>query len=151
MGESAASIWCPAFYSFAGNGCGDGQRRAGIESAIEAMRVGAFDYITKPLELRHVQAVVHRALSHQKLLADKRLYENHLEEMVQQRTAEVERLAYYDSLTDLPNRALFADRTQQALNNATHNHETVGLLLVSLDRFKKSRHIGHETEISCGD
>jgi diguanylate cyclase (GGDEF)-like protein len=118
----------------------------GIESAIEAMRVGAFDYITKPLELRHVQAVVHRALSHQKLLADKRLYENHLEELVQKRTAEVERLAYYDSLTDLPNRVLFADRTQQALNNATHSRETVGLLLVSLDRFKKINDtLGHET------
>ena len=118
----------------------------GIESAIEAMRVGAFDYITKPLELRHVQAVVHRALTHQKLLADKRLYENHLEEMVQTRTAEVERLAYYDSLTDLPNRALFANRTEQALNNARHNRETVGLLLVSLDRFKKINDtLGHAT------
>ncbi|HKO96495.1 MAG TPA: EAL domain-containing protein [Pyrinomonadaceae bacterium] len=118
----------------------------GIESAIEAMRVGAFDYIIKPLELRHVQAVVHRALSHQKLLADKRLYENHLEELVQKRTAEVERLAYYDSLTNLPNRVLFADRTQQALNNATHSRETVGLLLLSLDRFKKINDtLGHET------
>jgi diguanylate cyclase (GGDEF)-like protein len=118
----------------------------GIESAIEAMRAGAFDYITKPLELRYVEAVVHRALSHQKLLADKRLYENHLEEMVQTRTAEVERLAYYDSLTDLPNRALFADWTQQALNNATRSRQTVGLLLVSLDRFKKINDtLGHET------
>jgi DNA-binding NtrC family response regulator len=27
-----------------------------IQTAIEAMRVGAFDYVTKPLDLRHVEA-----------------------------------------------------------------------------------------------
>lgn len=81
-----------------------------IESAIEAMRVGAFDYITKPLDLRHVQAAVRRALAHQKLLHQKRQYDNHLEELVEQRTAEIEHLAFYDRLTDLPNRTLFADR-----------------------------------------
>ena len=50
-----------------------------IEAAIEAMRVGAFDYITKPLDLRHVEAAVDRALKHQGLLEQKRKYENHLE------------------------------------------------------------------------
>ena len=40
-----------------------GQRT--IECAIEAMRAGAFDYITKPFELREVNAVVRRALDHQ--------------------------------------------------------------------------------------
>src|ERR1700682_2317082 len=37
-----------------------------IDSAIEAMRAGAFDYMTKPLDLRHVQAAVRRALAHHK-------------------------------------------------------------------------------------
>ena len=32
-----------------------------IEAAIEAMRGGAFDYITKPLEINHVEAAVARA------------------------------------------------------------------------------------------
>ena len=35
-----------------------------IDFAIEAMRAGAFDYITKPMDLRQVQAGVARALSH---------------------------------------------------------------------------------------
>ena len=115
-----------------------------IESAIEAMRVGAFDYITKPLDLRHVQAAVRRALAHQKLLHQKRQYDNHLEELVEQRTAEIEHLAFYDRLTDLPNRTLFADRCAQALANAQLSQRLVGVMMVSLDRFKKvSDTLGH--------
>jgi diguanylate cyclase (GGDEF)-like protein/PAS domain S-box-containing protein len=60
-----------------------------IESAIEALRVGAFDYITKPFDLRHVEAAVKRALEHQELRRSKRYYENFLEEIVKQRTAEL--------------------------------------------------------------
>src|SRR5882672_9295175 len=56
----------------------------GIETAIEAMHVGAFDYITKPFDLRHVEAAVRRALGQRKLLVEKRLYENNLEELVKQ-------------------------------------------------------------------
>jgi diguanylate cyclase (GGDEF)-like protein len=109
----------------------------GIETAIEAMRVGAFDYITKPLDLRHVEAAVRRALDHHRLLEGKRLYENNLEELVRQRTAEVEHLAYYDTLTDLPNRLLFEDRLAQALTLAQRNRQILGTLFLAIDRFKK--------------
>ena len=115
-----------------------------IESAIDAMHAGAFDYITKPLDLRHVQAAVDRALAQHELLVEKRRYEEHLEELVKERTAEVEHLAYYDRLTDLPNRNLFADRCAQALANAQRKDELVGVLLVALDRFKKvTETLGH--------
>ncbi len=62
-----------------------------IESAIEALRLGAFDYIMKPFDLRQVEAAVRRALEHYELRAAKRRYENHLEELVEQRTAELDR------------------------------------------------------------
>src|SRR3954469_3056812 len=62
-----------------------------IESAIEALRSGAFDYITKPFDLQHVEAAVKRALEHQELRRAKRYYENFLEEMVKQRTAELDK------------------------------------------------------------
>ncbi|MDQ3754457.1 MAG: response regulator, partial [Acidobacteriota bacterium] len=61
-----------------------------IESAIDAMRAGAFDYVTKPFDLRHVEAAVGRALEHRELLIAKRRYENFLEELVAQRTAELD-------------------------------------------------------------
>ncbi|HUQ31672.1 MAG TPA: diguanylate cyclase, partial [Pyrinomonadaceae bacterium] len=60
-----------------------------IESAIDALRAGAFDYITKPFDLRHVEAAVKRALEHHELRASKRYYENFLEEMVKHRTVEL--------------------------------------------------------------
>jgi putative nucleotidyltransferase with HDIG domain len=61
-----------------------------IESAIEALRVGAFDYIMKPFDLRQVEAAVKRALEHYELRSAKRRYENHLAELVEQRTAELD-------------------------------------------------------------
>ena len=62
-----------------------------IESAIEALRLGAFDYLMKPFDLRQVEAAVARALQHYELVAAKQRYENHLEELVTQRTAELDR------------------------------------------------------------
>jgi len=108
-----------------------------IETAIEAMRAGAFDYITKPLDLRHVEAAVERALDHCRLLREKRRYKEQLERLLTQRTAEVDRLAYYDTVTDLPNRTLFEDRLTQAVSIARSADQTLGVLFISVDQFKK--------------
>ena len=62
-----------------------------VESAIKALRLGAFDYLMKPFDLRQVEAVVKRALEHHELVVAKQRYENHLEELVEQRTAELDR------------------------------------------------------------
>src|SRR2546421_2034745 len=60
-----------------------------IEHAIAAMRAGAFDYLTKPFDLTQVEAAVRRALRHRALLVTKRRYEQHLTELVAQRTTEL--------------------------------------------------------------
>jgi putative two-component system response regulator len=62
-----------------------------MESAIEAMRLGAFDYVMKPFDLRQVEAVVKRALTHHELIVSRQRYEIRLEELVEQRTAELDR------------------------------------------------------------
>ncbi len=46
-------------------------------------------------------------------------------------------LAFYDSLTGLPNRALFLDRLTQAIKQAQRNHESFALLFMDLDGFKR--------------
>jgi response regulator RpfG family c-di-GMP phosphodiesterase len=61
-----------------------------VESAIEALRAGAFDYIMKPFDIQHVEAAVSRALEHHSLRVAKRRYESFLEEMVEQRTSELD-------------------------------------------------------------
>lgn len=115
-----------------------------IEFAIKALRVGAFDYITKPLDLRHVEASVERALNHHRLLKEKRRDKEQIEMLLQQRTAQVDRLAYYDTVTQLPNRTLFEDRLTQAVAIAKAADQSLGVLFISLDQFKKvNDSLGH--------
>ncbi len=53
-------------------------------------------------------------------------------------------LAQHDSLTDLPNRLLFADRLKQAMAMADRQQGRVAVLYVDLDRFKRTNDtLGH--------
>lgn len=60
-----------------------------IQSAIEAMRRGAFDYVTKPFNLSDVETAVSRALRHRSLLKANQQYERHLQDLVDVRTNEL--------------------------------------------------------------
>jgi len=108
-----------------------------IDAAIQAMRAGAFDYVTKPFDVRQVEDAMQRALAHQRLLENKKYYEHGLQELVHHRSAEIERLAYFDTLTDLPNRLLFEDRLTQAIKHAQKGSQAVCALLLRIDRFKE--------------
>ncbi len=56
----------------------------------------------------------------------------------------IERLAYYDPLTDLPNRVLLQDRLARVLANAQRNHRVAAILMLDLDRFKNiNESLGH--------
>jgi len=48
----------------------------------------------------------------------------------------LQREAFHDDLTDLPNRNLFRDRLKQSLSRASREHEKLTLLFVDLDDFK---------------
>ena len=49
---------------------------------------------------------------------------------------EISRLAKFDSLTGLPNRAMMRKTLDEALRNAAHRQKGCGLFLIDLDRFK---------------
>lgn len=48
----------------------------------------------------------------------------------------IQHMAYYDPLTDLPNRMLFNDRLGQALAQAKRKNQLAAVLFLDLDRFK---------------
>lgn len=50
---------------------------------------------------------------------------------------EIARLAFYDSLTGLPNRTLFKDRLEQALLKGARRGALTGLLFLDIDNFKQ--------------
>jgi len=67
-----------------------------------------------------------------------------------QQTAErIQHLAHHDSLTGLPNRALFQERLRQALAQASRIGQRLGLMFLDLDKFKDvndtlGHHIGDQ-------
>ena len=92
-----------------------------VESAIGALRLGAFDYLMKPFDLRQVEAVVKRALEHHELIVAKQRYENHLEELVEQRTEELDQAL--DSLEDAYRATLRAlTAALETRDSETHGH-----------------------------
>lgn len=61
---------------------------------------------------------------------------DHMREAIAARQGEILRLAYEDTLTMLPNRAMFNDRLQQAINLAQRTGTPLSVLMLDLDRFK---------------
>jgi diguanylate cyclase (GGDEF)-like protein/PAS domain S-box-containing protein len=50
---------------------------------------------------------------------------------------QIRKLAYYDTLTGLPNRLLFTDQLQKAITCAERRSEQVAIMFVDLDHFKR--------------
>jgi len=72
--------------------------------------------------------------------------EGGLVDITDRKTAEerIQFLAYYDSLTGLPNRTLLQDRLAKALASARRHKDKVAVLFLDLDRFKNiNDSLGH--------
>jgi diguanylate cyclase (GGDEF)-like protein len=96
----------------------------GEEIAVEAMKNGADDYIIKT-HLNRLIPAINRELRD----AQVRYERSKAEERIRH-------LAYYDSLTDLPNRTLFQNRLEMAVANAHRVGGPLSVLIMDLDGFK---------------
>ncbi|MDB5821512.1 MAG: Response regulator receiver protein, partial [Herminiimonas sp.] len=112
--------------------------------------LGAVDFIFTPIVPEVLRAKVAVFLDlYDKTQTIKR-YGEQLESLVEQRTADLKaeiaehlrtqdrlrHLAHHDVLTGLPNRLLFTEKLQQALDNSRRHGGIVAIIFLDLDRFK---------------
>lgn len=97
----------------------------GEDTAVEAMKAGANDYVMKG-NLRRLVPAVARELREAEGRKARQLAE-----------AMVRRMAYYDTLTHLPNRNKLYDRMLEALRAEDRHDRSMALLLMDLNGFKE--------------
>lgn len=83
-----------------------------MQSAIEAIRRGAWEYVIKPITVDSLELVTNRALEHARLIGQNRAYEERLEELVMARTRELrDSETRYRTLFDTANDAIVLIRS----------------------------------------
>lgn len=61
-----------------------------VSTGVQAMKLGAYDYVNKPLQTDLILKTVEKALEHSALLKENLYYQQNLEKLVQERTSELE-------------------------------------------------------------
>jgi putative nucleotidyltransferase with HDIG domain len=60
-----------------------------VSTAVDSLRMGAFDFVTKPFDMPSIRRAVKRALERRQLLVENRSYQEELERKVRERTEEL--------------------------------------------------------------
>jgi diguanylate cyclase (GGDEF)-like protein len=105
-----------------------------LDSIHRAYNAGATDFIAKPIKWPTLSYHVRYMLRAARALLE---LSNSLKV--------IQYNAYFDRLTDLPNRNLLCDRLEQATLAASRNNQSTALLMLDLDRFKEVNNtLGHQ-------
>jgi PleD family two-component response regulator len=99
---------------------------ASVETAVEALRAGVYDYLTKPLEsMTEFEMALSRALERRRLIKEnKRLFE------------ENKRLAVTDPLTGLNNRHKLQETLTRELERASRYSRPLSIIMIDMDKLK---------------
>ncbi|MBD0334735.1 MAG: EAL domain-containing protein [Cyanobacteria bacterium Co-bin13] len=97
----------------------------------ECIELGADDCLVEPVTDPEIVSAIKTRLQKQAQITEQYV-------AVLRNTAErLNRLAHYDSLTDLPNHHLLHQRLVQAIERCSQTHQSVALLSLSLDRLRQ--------------
>lgn len=94
---------------------------------LKALELGVTDFLAKPVDASELALRLRNTLTI---------------------NAYQEQLAYYDSLTQLPNRQLFINRLEWMLKKTQRNNERLAVLIIALNKFKQ---INDSFGIKAGD
>ncbi|MDP2940180.1 MAG: diguanylate cyclase [Candidatus Omnitrophota bacterium] len=98
--------------------------RPSIKSAVEAMREGAYDYVSMPFEPEEIRMVLRRAVERYYLLVEANQKEYYRE------------LSIIDGLTGLHNHRYFHEIILREFSRAKRYPQAFSLLMVDIDAFK---------------
>jgi diguanylate cyclase (GGDEF)-like protein len=105
----------------------------GEDVAVAAMKAGAHDYLIKGNTARLLPAI------------ERELREARMRQESRQADETIQRLAYIDPVTGLPNRIRFLELVQTAVATGLREHHPVAVLLLNLDRFREiNETLGHD-------
>ena len=96
-----------------------------VQLAVDAMKEGAYDYITKPFNPEEIKFIIGRALERKFLLEEakeKQIYQE---------------LALLDPLAGVYNRRYFEELMRREINRGKRYGEQVSILIIDADDFKK--------------
>jgi diguanylate cyclase (GGDEF)-like protein len=114
-----------------------------LADKLQAFEAGGADYIEKPFQEREVLARVELQLRLRRAQREVAEARDVLEAKVAERTQDLAKLAYFDTLTGLPNRKKFSEDMDRMLADPAVSG--FALLLLDLDRFKSINDaLGHD-------
>jgi putative nucleotidyltransferase with HDIG domain len=114
---------------------------ADTQLAVEAMKLGAYDYVTKPFLSDELILSVKRAIEKRRLIRENRTYQERLEERVAEQTREIQ-----EHLKIAQERAVLIKHAYEALN-ATHE-ANLDALITALD-FRDNATQGHTQRVAA--
>jgi len=104
---------------------------------VQSFGMGANDFVTKPFRKDELLARIYSQIKLKRAIEHLEEVNLSLERRVQERTAELERLAMIDALTGLANRRYFEVRAAMDFAEARRENTPLTLLALDIDHFKQ--------------